>query len=157
MISDSEQPGRTVKLFLRADPELGCEAQKQAVLERLEELEAEGRIDTYEIHIWTKEIRISGPLEGTSYYQMVFDHFTAFQQWADRESVKLKSAFKIQSVDCKITNETYSVLSLPSICLAVYEDSDLCAVYPHTDDDASRTVTNCLDTLETENVITYAD
>lgn len=157
MISESEQPGRTVKLFLRADPELGCEAQKQAVLERLEALEADGQIDSYDVSIWTKEIRISGALEGTSYYRRVFDHFCAFQKWADEESVRLRSAFKIQSVDCEITDETYRVLSLPSICLAVYDEDDLCAVYPHSDDGTAKTVSNCLDSLETGNVVTYAD
>ena len=67
MISESENTNYAVKLFVRADPELGCERQKQAVLEQLETLAAEDRIDSYEIHAWSKEIRIRGPLEGSSY------------------------------------------------------------------------------------------
>jgi len=157
MISESDNTNCTVKLFIRADPELGCERQKQAVLERLETLEAEGRIDSYEIQVWTKAIRIRGPLEGTAYYQTVFEHIEAFQQWADEQSVQLNSAFKIQSVDCEITDETYRVLSLPSICLAVYEDDELCAVYPHSTDEQCLTASRCLSELGEYNQVEYAD
>ena len=157
MISEHTKPDRKVKLFLRADPELGCETQKQAVLERLDALDAEDHISTYEVNIWTKEIRISGPLEGTGYYENVFDHLKSFQEWADEESVLLNSGFRIQSVNCEITGETYRVLTLPSLCLAVYEDDDLCAVYPHSDDDTVKTISNCLNRLEAGNVASYAD
>lgn len=157
MIKESENQYRTVKLFVRANPELGCERQKRAVLERLDKLETQGQIATYKICIWAKEIRVSGPLEGTQYYQRVFDHFTAFQQWANEESVMLKSAFNIQLVDCEITDETYRVLSLPSICVAVYEDGELCGVFPHADGETVRTVSHCLDSLENSSPLEYAD
>lgn len=157
MISESDNTNYSVKLFVRADPELGCERQKQAVLEQLETLAAEDRVDSYEIHAWSKEIRIRGPLEGTGYYQNVFDHVKAFQRWADEASVQLNSAFKQQSVDCEITGETYRVLSLPSICIAVYEDGELCAVYPHSTEDGCRTAGSCLNELEAYAQVEYAD
>jgi len=158
MITGTEQLHPTVKLFIRADPELGCETQKQAVLRRLNELDAEDYIEDYEINVWTKEIRLAGPLKGTSYYRMVCDHVEEFQQWADEQSVQLNSAFKIQSLSCEITNETYTVLSLPCICLAVYDDADeLRGVYPHTDGETIQTVSNCLAELETNSRLNYAD
>jgi len=157
MNAQSENHRCTVKLFLRADPELGCERQKQAVLEQLEALDANGRIDDYEINIWTKAIRLSGPLEGTSYYRTVINHYEAFQQWADEEGVLLNSAFKTESVECEITGEQYTVLSLPSICLAVYEDGELCAVYPHATDDTAQTASSCLQELDTVGQLRYAD
>ncbi|MEA1930294.1 MAG: HTH domain-containing protein [Euryarchaeota archaeon] len=157
MINGSETQHRTVRLFVRADPELGCEKQKQAVLDRLEGLDADDRIDDYEVNVWTKAIRIAGPLEGTTYYQRVFDHFTAFQQWAVKESVALKSAFNVEEVNCEITDETYRVLSLPCLCLAVYEDDELRGVYPHTDSETTRTINHCLDRLEASSQIEYAD
>jgi hypothetical protein len=157
MINGSEAQHRTVRLFVRADPELGCEKQKQAVLDRLEGLDADDHIDRYKVDVWTKAIRIAGPLEGTNYYQRVFDHFTAFQQWAIEESVALKSAFNVEEVDCEITDETYRVLSLPCLCLAVYEDDELRGVYPHVDDDTTRTIRHCLDKLEASGQLEYAD
>ncbi len=157
MISESENTNYTVTLFVRADPELGCERQKQVVIEQLETLDAEGRIAAYEIHIWTKAIRLRGPLEGTSYYQRVLEHVEAFQQWADDEPVRLNPAFKIQTVDCEITDETYRVLSLPSICIAVYKDGELCAVYPHSTDGTLRTASSCLNELEAYSQVNYAD
>ncbi len=157
MISESDNTNYTVKLFVRADPELGCERQKQAVLEQLKTFDAEGRIDSYEINVWTKEIRLRGPLEDTAYYQNIFDHIDAFQQWADTHGVRLNTAFKMQSVDCEITGETYRVLSLPSICLAVYEDGKLCAVYPHSTDDHNQTASSCLNELDAYTQPNYAD
>src|SRR6056297_3914947 len=157
MINGSETQHRTVRLFVRADPELGCEKQKQAVLDRIDELDDEDRIDDYEVNVWTKAIRIAGPLEGTTYYRRVFDHFTTFQQWAVTESVALRSAFNVEVVDCEITGETYRVLSLPCLCLAVYEDSKLCGVYPHVDGDTTRTIRHCLDQLEASSRPEYAD
>lgn len=157
MITESENKPYTVKLFVRADPELGCETRKQAVIEQLETLDAEGHIRTYEVNIWTKEIRTAGPLEDTPYYERVFGHFDAFQQWADDHEARLNAAFKIQSVDCEITGETYTVLSLPSLCLAVYEDGELCAVYPHSTDGQCRTISTCLDQLESVDHIEYAN
>jgi len=157
MINGSETQHRTVRLFVRADPELGCENQKQAVLDRLDGLDADDRIDRYEVNVWTKAIRIAGPLEGTTYYKRVFDHFTAFQQWAIGESVALKSAFNVEKVDCEITDETYRVLSLPCLCLAVYDDDELQGVYPHTDDKTTRTISHCLDKLEASGQLEYAD
>ncbi len=155
MNAQSETHRCTVKLFLRADPELGCERQKQAVIDQLETLAARGQIDDYEVNIWTKEIRLSGPLEGTRYYQTVIDHFTAFQEWADETGVMLNAAFKTQSVDCEITGETYRVLSLPCICLAVYEDGELCAVYPHASGEMSQTASSCLEQLASAARINY--
>jgi ERCC4-type nuclease len=157
MIAESHPKQRTVKLFIRADPELGCERRKQAVVERLVELDDADQIREYDVNIWTKQIRISGPLEGTSYYQRVFDHFTSFQQWAKAESVSLQSAFKIQSLDCEITDENYGVLSLPCVCVAVYEEDELSGVYPLVDDGTVRTVGSCLETLEETSQLEYAD
>jgi len=157
MISERENTNYRVKVFVRADPELGCERQKQAVVDQLETLDANGEIASYEVDIWAKAIRTRGPLEGTAYYQRVFDHIEAFQQWADDESVQLNSAFNIESVDCEITGETYRVLSLPSICIAVYEDDDLCAVYPHSTDETVQTASSCLKELDAFTQPSYAD
>lgn len=157
MINGNETQHRTVRFFVRANPELGCEKRKQAVVDRLDELDADNRIDHYEVTVWTKAIRIAGPLEGTPYYRRVFDHFTEFQQWAIQESVALTSAFNVEAVDCEITDETYRVLSLPCLCLAVYEDDELRGVYPHADGDTTRTISHCLETLETSSQREYAD
>ena len=157
MISESDNTNYTVTLFVRADPALGCERQKQAVLEKLETLKAEDQIAAYDVHIWSKAIRLRGPLEETTYYQRVLGHIEAFQQWADQEPVRLNPAFKLQTVDCEITDETYRVLSLPSICIAVYEDDELCAVYPHSTEDGCRTAGGCLKELEAYSQRNYAD
>ncbi len=148
MISAHEQQQQTVRLFVRADPELGCEAQKQSVIERLAALEAEGHIGSYDVHVWASEICPSGPLTETAYYQRIFEHLSAFRTWAREKGVSLDFAFKRTTLTCEMTGETYSVLSLPSMCLAVYEGDELCGVYPHCREGTLSTISDRLAALE---------
>ncbi len=146
MISAHEQ--QTIRLFVRADPELGCEAQKQSVIHRLAALEDEGQIGSYDVDVWAGEICPSGPLTETAYYQRIFDHISAFRTWASKAAVSLDFAFKRTTLTCEMTDETYSIVSLPSMCLAVYEGDDLCGVYPHCNNGELYTIADCLAELE---------
>lgn len=150
MISQREQQQKHVKLFVRADTELGCETQKQSVLDRLDDLESDDQFDSYEVHVWASEIRPAGPLRSTPYYQTIFTHLSDFQEWAEEASVSLDFAFKRKTLSCEITGETYSVLSLPSMCLAVYEGPTLSGVYPHSTNDTLRTISGYLSQVESE-------
>lgn len=148
MSSQREQQQKHLKLFVRADTELGCEARKQSVIERLDELESDDHIDSYDIHVWASEIRPAGPLRSTPYYQTVFTHLSDFQKWAESASVSLDFAFKRKTLSCEITGETYSVLSLPSMCLAVYDGTAIGGVYPHCNDEMLHTISGYLSQVE---------
>ncbi|XVH31547.1 HTH domain-containing protein [Haloferacaceae archaeon DSL9] len=150
MINECERRPFSVKLFVRANPEPGIEAQKEAVVGRLSELDRSGSIETYDVRVWGSAIRRSGPLEGTDFYEDTFSHLEAFQRWADGNGVAMNFAFKERQIDCSITDEAYSVLSLPSMCLAVYAGDDLCGVYPHCEGSETRSIRGVLETLDAD-------
>lgn len=134
----------TVKLFVRAEPELGSEIARQAVVDTLEELRRSGRIEDVEVLVWGKEIRVDGPLRDTDYHRTVFEHVRAFEQWANERGARLDCGFSLHEVRSSITGETYDVLRLPSLCLAVYEDEELAGVYPCVSEGRPHTVHECV-------------
>ena len=140
-----------VELFVRVNPSHGVEQQKQAVIDRLRTLERNGNIESVDVHVWGREIRLDGPLEGTDYHESVINHVTEFEQWLAENSVPMDGFFSHRDIDSSISDECYSVISLPFTCLAVYQDDELRDLYPHCDSKTTHTVHDCLNRLETEN------
>jgi hypothetical protein len=139
---------RTVDLYLCAEPQFGVETQKEAVIDRLTALEREDLIDEFGVYIWGREIRPDGPLEGTDYHRLVLDSVREFEEWLRRHGASADHLFKRRGVDSEIIDETYTVISLPTMCLAVYDDGDLSGVYPYDDAEGTHTVRECLAELE---------
>jgi hypothetical protein len=145
-----------LKLFLRADPEPGTEAAKQEAVNRLTELTRSGHIDDYEVHVWGKELRTDGPLASTDYQQRVLSHVREFQAWADRHGYTLNGAFDRRTVRSSLAGESFTVLSLPTLCLGVYEGNELTDVYPCHDGEEACSVTEYLKSFEEANVARFA-
>jgi hypothetical protein len=143
---------KQVKLFIRVNPSFRAEQQKQAVIDRLRSLERKGQVAGVDVHVWGREIRLAGPLEGSVYHKSVMDHVNEFEQWFAENSVSMDALFSNRKIDSSISNERYSVLSLPFMCLAVYQDDELRDFYPHHDSETTHTVLNGLDRLETEDI-----
>ena len=144
-MSTSNEPQRRLKLFLRAEPEMGAEEIKQEAVDRLVELDREGHIDEFEIGIWGKALRTGGPLAGTAYQREILTHLREFREWAARHDVSLERAFEERDVTSAVTEESYRVVDLPTICLAVYEEGTLAGVYPCHDGDRARSVLEYLE------------
>jgi len=144
-MSTSNTPQRRLKLFLRAEPEIGTEETKQEAVDRLAELEREGHIDEYEIGIWGKSLRTGGPLARTEYQREILTHLREFREWAARHDVSLARAFDERDVTSMLSEESFRVVDLPTICLAVYEDETLTGVYPCHDGSRSCSVLEYLE------------
>lgn len=148
---------RTVDLYLRAEPQFGVERQKEAVLDRLRALEREEKIDDFGVYIWGREIRPTGPLEGTDYHRLVLESLREFEDWLERNGASTDRVFQRRETNSEITDESYTVVSLPTMCLAVYDDDDLAGVYPYHDREGTHTVRECLDDLEATEPSTAVD
>lgn len=148
---------RTVDLYLRAEPQFGVENQREAVVDRLTALEREEKIDDFNVYAWGREIRPAGPLEGTDYHRMVLRSLGEFEEWLRRNGTPANRLFERREVDSELTDETYTVISLPMMCIAVYDDGDLSGVYPYYDADGTHTVRECLAELETAEPSVAAD
>lgn len=135
------------KLFVRLEPETGLESRKEDAVERVVELDDRGAIADYDVFTWGKEIRPRGPLEEVPYYRTLLDHVDELQQWIDEAGV-VDCGFDHRDVTSTVTGEEYDVVTLPAICLAVYEQETLTEVYPRCDGGELETVVDGLRSLE---------
>lgn len=147
-MSGETAPGTRVELYLCAEPQFGVEHQKQSVIDRLHALERDDKIDEFDISLWGREIRPTGPLEGTDYHTSVLADLREFEEWAEQHDASAARPFKRRTLDSDIVDETYDVISLPTMCIAVYEDGQLRGVYPYGDAEGTHTVRKCLDDLD---------
>ncbi len=145
----SDEPSQIVKLFVRLDPEAGVETQKEQTVARLIEMSQNGWIDDYDLYVWGKEIRPDGPLERTPYCRELLDHISAFREWAERAD-DAQTPFCDRAVRSELADEAYEVISLPAMCLAIYENDELVDVYPRREGNEMKTVLDGLTTLETQ-------
>jgi hypothetical protein len=134
----------TVELFMRAEPQLGVEPTRQEIVDRLTELKRMGAVDAYDIHVWGNAIRPDGPLAGTTYHGLVLEHIESFRDWAATSGASLSGCFDEHRISCGTTGEEYVTISLPTACVAVYEDETLRGVYPHVRDGRQYPVSEAL-------------
>lgn len=134
--------GRRVELYARGDLPRPADRRRTAVVDRLRVLADDERIAGFDEFTWEKRIRTSGPTD-----REARDLYLAFSQWADEAGVGLRPFFDTRDCYSMETGEFGEWLVFPALCLAVYEDGDLAAVYPHADGGEFRSVTDCLDLL----------
>lgn len=138
----------SVTLFVRADPELGAETSKEAIAQKLIDLDRADVIEEYSVRVWGREFRPTGPLEGTEYHESLLVQLREFERWADRANTSFDRLFRRKAVSSSVTDEAYTAITLPTICLAVYQDDTLVGVYPHRDDTGTHSVEHALETIE---------
>jgi hypothetical protein len=112
------------------------------VIDRLGALASAGALDAYEVETWPDEIALS---EHTRHDRVV-ETYEQFRAWADDTGVSITPPFDRRTVTSLI-GRTEEVLTLPVMCLAVYDDG-LRGVYPCNDGGETWTVTDYLDAYE---------
>lgn len=140
-----------VKLFVRLDPEVGLESRKERVVERLTSLEGREAIADYDIFTWSRGIRLDGPLEESSYCRTLLEHVGELRAWIDENCVD-SCGFDVQAVRSTVTGESYDVVSLPAICLAVYDGDELVDLYPRRTSETVENVDDGLASLERQPI-----
>lgn len=132
-------------LYLRSlGAPVPSQERQEAVLERLEGLEATGRIDTWTVNVWGDRLYTDGRCSETPVGRHLTGKLSEFDRWAgDHEAV----AFDLDAgvVDCGITGTCYEMIRLPRLALAVYADSELVAVVPCEVAGASLSVSSFLE------------
>jgi len=92
---------------------------------------------------WPESVRVGGEESPT---REVLQQFEQFEAWGDRHGVSLRPAFEKRS-RCSLADEEHSVLVTPLLCLAIYQDEELSAVFPYTDGEETHTVRAAIETL----------
>lgn len=138
----SETPELTAVCYVRAP--LLLEPVDQQV-ETLQACERDGTVETVLLRSWPKEVARSEH----SPYQEVLEAFERFDRWADERGVSVQPPFRERTVTSTVTGESKDVLVTPMLCLAVYRDDELHAVFPHTDGEETITASEAIATLRT--------
>ncbi|WP_255190863.1 HTH domain-containing protein [Natronobeatus ordinarius] len=114
-------------------------------VETLQACEADGTVDTVLLRSWPKEVARTE----NSPYQEVLEAFERFDRWADERGVSVQPPFRERTVTSTVTGESKDVLVTPMLCLAVYRNDELHAVFPHTDGEETVTASEAIATLRT--------
>lgn len=131
----------TVEFHVRGELPAPAKAQAEQVYEGLAALAGQGAIDA-ERTTWPNRTPVADP-EGN-----VRDMYLSFREWADEQGYSLAPFFQIRECYTADSGGWTDWLVTPALCLAVYEDGTLSAVYPHTDGSETRTVQDGLQALE---------
>jgi hypothetical protein len=133
-------------LKLRSFPSYGITDVRHRTLARLHRLADEGVLSTVDVDVWGSHAvadsmadRDTTPVEGVS----------DFERWAADHGCTLAPAFARRECGSLLGDEPREVTVVPLLTLAVYEEDELRAVYPHAEDGTVHTVDDGLETLET--------
>lgn len=130
---DSTAKPVRVELFVRSLCPVDATQQQNHVIDQLQALEESDRIDDLSILIWGNRIAPS-LAQRTADGRDLLDRLSAFEHW-ERDSDASLDAFDWQHAMTNMTSdESITVITLPTIALAEYVDGDLHHVAPCTRD-----------------------
>ncbi|WP_424018914.1 HTH domain-containing protein [Halorientalis pallida] len=141
MSGNGSTAGTRVELFARSSLPEVASRRRDEVAGRLKQLVEDGHVDDVAIRTWEKKVPLSSDHDELTEYER-------FRDWAEETGVSLDPFFDTRSCYSMETGERGEWLVLPALCLAVYRDGDLDAVYPHSTNDGSRSVLDCLHAIE---------
>ncbi|QLH79240.1 hypothetical protein HZS55_18935 [Halosimplex rubrum] len=134
-----------IELYLRGDT-YGSYDRQQRILGRVEDLEAEGVVTDTEVDASWQRIRT--PEQDSR--DEALATYEEFGEWASENGYRLEPAFERRQRSYIGTDAVHDVVVFPMASLAVYEGSDLQAVFPCADETGAInfTVQDCLDAFE---------
>lgn len=139
---------RTVEAYLRAGPVFGMEHQREVVVDRLAAMAEAGDIARYDLRFWGRAVRPDGPLSDTEFLGRIVERVGEFERWLRDNGMDPAYTFGHHEVDSPVAGERYEYVTLPAVCLAVYEGGELTCVSPCHDGRGTDTVGDCLERLE---------
>jgi hypothetical protein len=125
---------------------MGAATEQSRVLGRLRSLAEAGVLADLTVRTWPGRVTTGDDLA-----RCEFALCREFQAWADDRGVRLAPAFESHDCHNSYTNTRYTTTVLPVICLALYDEDDLLAVYPHSGPHGVRTVLDGISVLEAES------
>jgi hypothetical protein len=140
-----QSPERRVECYVRGDT-YGTFDRQQAVLRRVRELESEGIVADADVDTSWQRIRTPE----LDCRDGAIETYEEFRAWAEENGYSLEPAFQRRQRSYIGTDLVHEVLVFPTASLAVYEGTDLQAVFPCSDEDGKVhfSVQDCLDAFE---------
>lgn len=139
---------RRLGLYVRSLGLPGLRTKQEAVVERLNQLGANGTIDDYTVDIWGKQV-VESDAESTETGRRILSRIEEFRGWARAHEVSLEPSLRTDTVRSEITDEEYTRVALPAMTLAEYDGDELRFVSPCSDGERVVTVTDRLEAIGT--------
>lgn len=143
-----DSSGVRLEFCLRSLLPPGAAPQQERVIQRLEALEAAGRIDSFDIVLWGGRLGVSTAAARTETGREIHDRIDACIEWAAANGRTFRSCFEAVEYDQTITGESYTAIELPQMTLIEYADDEIRHVAPCTDGTTVYDVSDRLDALE---------
>ena len=137
-----------IELYVRSLLPNGAHERQEAVVDRLERLDREDRIENFSLIVWGKQVARESAAAHTEEGQYILNRVAEFKQWSLSNNVSLESFYQTTTVDNEVTDASYTAMTLPVMGLAEYVDGELQHVAPCTSGDVVHTIVERLDRLE---------
>ena len=137
-----------IELYVRSLLPDGAHGRQEAVIKRLERLEARDEVEDVSVIVWGKQVAPESAVAHTEEGEYILNRVAEFKQWALSNNVSLESFYQNQTVENETSDSTYDAIVLPVMGLAEYRDGELHHVAPCTDGKAVHTITDHLDRIE---------
>lgn len=142
------EDSRRLELHVRALSPNGARSRQERVVARLEQLDTDGTIDAFTINVWGARFCPESAASRTDSGQFIAERIETFEEWARRVGVSLGPLFETRKVRSLITEDTRSVVVLPTMLLAEFGDGGLRHVAPHVKDEGFHTIDERLETID---------
>jgi hypothetical protein len=144
MTDTRESPPR-VELYVRSLEPSGARDKQERVIERLRELDDDGRIRAAETVLCGDCVCPTSAGSDDDIGSHLLRRYEAFKGWATEQDRTLVG-FEERHTESVLTGTTLTELVFPRLTLAEYRNGQLAYVAPSTDGTETTTVTDRLDT-----------
>jgi hypothetical protein len=144
----AETPQPRIELYVRSLLPDGAHERQEAVIERLEDMEASGHIEGFSVIVWGKQVAHETASARTDEGRYILNRVAEFQQWALSNNVSLDSFYQTRTAETEAGDGSHAAISLPVMGLAEYDDGELRHVAPCTDGEDVHTIMDRLEKLE---------
>ncbi|MDG5776352.1 HTH domain-containing protein [Haloarculaceae archaeon H-GB2-1] len=143
-----ETPQPRIELYVRSLLPDGAHERQEAVIERLEEMDARGDVEGFSVIVWGKQLARDTAATRTDEGRYILNRVAEFQQWALSNNVSLDSFCQTHAAETEVSDEPKTAITLPVMGLAEYQDGELQHVAPCTKGDSVHTIMDRLKKLE---------
>ncbi|WP_331233316.1 HTH domain-containing protein [Natronorarus salvus] len=147
----SDRTAHSAVLYIRSVAPTGINDVQQRAIERLERLVAEGTLESVDYEVWGHSV----PTDSSEL--PIKRRYDEFADWADEHGYTLSPAFHVRETKTIVSDSTWTVVSFPLLCLGIYSDRDVEAVFPCSDDDRTYTLQDGLHALESRESLERED
>ena len=135
--------GFKAELYVRANGP--APARVGSVVDRMDDLAADGRLDGYVVHTVPSEVNLSERSTATA-----ATNVRGLLDVADRlgSEDRHRYPFRIVSRHSAITDETTEVFMLPALCLLLYDGADLVDLAPYHGRNGTWNIEDCLSLVD---------